>query len=308
MADIADLAADRITYREGQRLMARDLQDDRDGRARLRRLHVRHLHETWGIATGFDVRAAGTSHVAVGPGYALDRFARDLVLSTSIVLPVPDVAGPQAYVLVATFIPDCAFPATAAGAAVCLNTDVHPRGERPAFAWRTSAELEPGAMVPLCHVVVENKAIKGAVQTRVRRYSRRLVRPYVASGRTDPDPDAWLASGFGAGYYRTFRRVDTSDAGFTGTPQYFAQLVPAKPSTRYTVVQVEVATAGADSHITEAAADGFVFEVFVREPFIAELKEKWAIAWVGAQPMAGCPPVLNLKRLFTLAGHVFAIK
>ena len=113
MDDIADLAADRVTYREGQRLTSRDLQDDRDGRARLRRLHVRHLHETWGIATGFDVQGAGSSAVAVGPGYALDHFARDLVLSASVVVPVPAVAGPELFVLVAAFLEDCALPTSA---------------------------------------------------------------------------------------------------------------------------------------------------------------------------------------------------
>ena len=46
-------------------------------------------------------------------------------------------------------------------------------------------------MVPICHVVVENDAIKGAVQTRVRRYARRLVRPHVATGITDADRSLW---------------------------------------------------------------------------------------------------------------------
>jgi hypothetical protein len=34
----------------------------------------------------------------------------------------------------------------------------------------------------------------------------------------------------------------------------------------------------------------------------------WAIRWVGVQPMAGCPPTLNLKNLFTRAGLFFPIK
>src|SRR5262245_48900407 len=102
MTDPGQLVDERVTYREGQRLTARDLQDDHDRIVMLRRLHVRNLHETWGIATGFDVQAAGAAAVAVGPGYALDIGARDLVLSTSLALPVPVAKGPQVFVLVAT--------------------------------------------------------------------------------------------------------------------------------------------------------------------------------------------------------------
>jgi hypothetical protein len=34
----------------------------------------------------------------------------------------------------------------------------------------------------------------------------------------------------------------------------------------------------------------------------------WAIRWVGVQPMGSCPPVLNLKNLFTRAGRFFPIR
>jgi hypothetical protein len=309
MPDIADLAADRITYREGQRLTASDLQDDRNGRARLRRLHVRHLHETWGIAIGFDVQAASDEAVAVGPGYALDIAARDLALSTSLAVPVPAVAGPELFVLVATYMPDCAFPTTAAGAAVCLDAPVHPRRERPALALRTIAELEIGPMVPLCHVVVQNQKIAGTVQTRIRRYARRMVRPYVAGGVTDADSNLWTRFWHNNLWYGMSQRVDTSEAGFTATPQYVAQLVPVQPSpVNRTTTEVEQALAGAHGHIRETARDSFVFEAVVIERFIPDLLRSWAIRWVGVQPMAGCPPVLNLKNLFTRAGLFFPIR
>jgi hypothetical protein len=308
MSQSVDAPTDRITYREGQRLTARDLQDDRDGRARLRRLHVLHLHETWGIATGFDVQAVGPHVVAVGAGYALDAAARDLVLSASTVIPVPAVTGPQVFVLVATFLPDCGFPTSAGGAAVCLESPVHPRRERPAFAWQTIDEFEPGAAVPICHVVVENKVIKGAVGTRIRRYARRLVRPYIATGMTDAENGRWepwwsqnILNGFA-------QRVDTADAGFTGTPQYFAELVPVRPSPGHTVAEVEHMLARTYGHVREAARDSFVFQALVIEAFRRDLMDTWAIRWVGVQPMAGCPPVLNLKNLFTRAGRFFPIR
>ena len=308
MADTTDLAAGRVTYREGQRLTARDLLDDRARRMRLRQLHVRNLHETWGIATGFDVQAAGPAAVAIGPGYALDYFARDLVLSASIVIPVPMVVGPEAFVLVATFLQDCAFPTSVAGAAVCLNAPLHPRRERPAFAWRTIAELELGAMVPICHVVVENDAIKGSVQTRVRRYARRLVRPHVATGITDVDRSLWQEWWQRDIYNGYYQRVDTTDGGFTATPQYFARLVAVKPPPSNTESENLQGLCLAHVHIKETARDSFVFHAVVIEKYRLDLFESWAISWIGVQPMNGCPPVLNLSRLVTLAGHLYTIK
>jgi hypothetical protein len=220
---------------------------------------------------------------------------------------VPEVAGPQVFVLVAMFLQDCAFPTSAAGPAVCLNNAIHPRRERPAFAWKASTELEPGPMVPLCHVIVENQAIKGTVQTRVRRYARRLVRPFVATGVTDADASHWQ-SWWNNGILMGFaRRVETSDAGFTATPQYFAELVAIKPSERHTPEQVQEALARAQGHILEASRDGFVFRAVVEEPFKPDLVDAWAIRWIGVQPMAGCPPALNLRRLFTLSGNLFNV-
>lgn len=309
MSQIADLSADRITFREGQRLNARDLRDDRNGRARLRRLHVRHLHETWGIATGFDVQAVSPEAVAVGPGYALDTDARDLVLSTSLVVTVPAVAGPELFVLVAMFLPDCAFPTTSGASAACMDSPVHPRREHPALAWKRITELEMGPMVPLCHVVVEARKMSGPVHTRVRRYARRMVRPYVAGGTTDADSGNWTQFWHNNLWYGMTHRVDTSDAGFTATPQYFAQLVPLRPSpVDRNTIELEQALAGAQGHVRETARDSFVFQVVVFERHIPDLMRSWGIRWTGFQPMAGCPPVLNLKNLITRTGRFFPIR
>jgi hypothetical protein len=70
---------------------------------------------------------------------------------------------------------------------------------------------------------------------------------------------------------------------------------------------VLAALAGAFGHISEPTRAGFVFHALVHEPFRPELFNTWAIRWIGVQPMAGCPPKLNLKHLFTLAGHGFTV-
>ena len=80
---------DRVTYRDGQLLASRDLQDDVRADQRLRSLHTRYLHDTWGIALGFTVTASvGSSSVHVGPGYAIDASAQELLLAEDIDGPV----------------------------------------------------------------------------------------------------------------------------------------------------------------------------------------------------------------------------
>jgi hypothetical protein len=306
MAD-ADLSFDRVTYREGQLLTARDLSDDHGREIRLGRLHVRHLHETWGIAIGFDVQPAGPSAVAVGPGYALDHLGRELVLAASLAIPVPAVPGPETFVLVATFLEDGAFVGRGAGDAVCLDGPLQPRRERPALAWRTPGELERGPMVPLGHVVVQGKAILGSIQTRVRRYARRLVRPQIGTGTTDFEilpGSRWWKQGNLLGFEQ---RVSTLEADFTSLPLYFAGLVVMQPSVEHSPDEVAQAIAQAQGHIASTATDGFVYRVVVREPFVRDLETTWAVSWIGVQPLAGCPPSLDLKRLLTLAGSFFHV-
>lgn len=298
-----DLEFDRVTYREGQRLTARDLQDDRARLARLRRLHLRHLHDTWGIAIGFDVQAAGPAAVAVGLGYAIDSAGRDLVLSANVAIPVPAVAGPASFVLVAAFLSDCSFAPASTAAAVCLDAPLHPRRERPGFTWRRADEFEPGLMVPLCHVVVRNGAIDGAVGTRIRRYARRHARPLIASGTTDV-PAAWSTPWHAGGFVLIEQRVNTAAAGFSGAPKYFAEIVVTKPSTTESAADTARALAQANGHILEMSADSFVFRALVPGAFTRSASD-WAVAWLGVEPLTGCAPSLDLKKLLTAAGLLF---
>jgi hypothetical protein len=97
--------------------------------------------------------------------------------------------------------------------------------------------------------------------------------------------------------------VSTQEAGFTGAPVYLADLVAARPSSKYSATQVADAITHAFGHITRATAESFVYRVVILEPFVTDLRENWAVSWLGVEPRAGCPPELDLKRLLTLGGH-----
>ena len=61
----------RIRYYDDQLLKADDLQDDVAYEARMRELHVRTVHNTWGVALGFEIDVSkDRDAVLIGPGIA----------------------------------------------------------------------------------------------------------------------------------------------------------------------------------------------------------------------------------------------
>src|SRR5438132_317669 len=91
------LPLDRIRYAEGQALRDGDLQGDAEYEALLRELHVRAVHDVWGVVLGFEIQTNDKGDgVAVGPGFAYDRLGRELVWGRSLALdppPKPPVAS-----------------------------------------------------------------------------------------------------------------------------------------------------------------------------------------------------------------------
>lgn len=163
MTSDLEIPFDRVTYRNGQRLDARDLRDDHWGSTRFRRLHVQHLHETWGIALGFEVtqlndrRApVGTdgTAVVVGPGYAVDKLGRNLLLSESIQPALPKVSGRM--VLTVGYREDSEFRALSDLPTLCCDDGLNPRQERVRFAWRRPEKVRFGPEVPLVQLTIAN--------------------------------------------------------------------------------------------------------------------------------------------------------
>ena len=110
MNNDGEIFCNRVTYREGQLFTARDMEDDRRREAWLRRLHMRYLHDTWGIALGFEVdKTNDNMSVRLKPGYAVDDQGRGLLQAETIQLPVPEVVGPESFVATLSYQEDAAF-------------------------------------------------------------------------------------------------------------------------------------------------------------------------------------------------------
>lgn len=96
----------RIAYYEGQLLASSDLQDDTGHESQLRGLHVRAMHNTWGVALGYEVGVDDSrTAVTVGPGIAYDCRGREVLSARTLALGLPtppqgDDEGPWIYDLV----------------------------------------------------------------------------------------------------------------------------------------------------------------------------------------------------------------
>jgi hypothetical protein len=318
MAHDLDIPFDRITYRDGQLLTALDLSDEVRRQDRIRRLHVHYLHDTWGIALGLEVRkAADNRAVIVGPGYAVDGTGRDILLAESIHVSVPQMLGPEAVVLTARYQEDAAFRDRPDLAALCLCGGLDPRHERPLFAWRLPDDVRFGPEVPLVQVVVEHGVIVGGLDGRVRRYTQSLVRPHLGWGVTEPGRTRWRQGENDRGLAVV---VETSEAGFTRVPYYFATLQgdfgnrPGEaPLSRLDVwptgTQPAFSLQGWNC-ITDADWERFTYQVLGVQPLpfqrtIAPSEaesRQWTVAWLGIEPISGYEPAVDLGRLFTLSG------
>jgi hypothetical protein len=290
-----EISFDRVTYRNGQRLTARDLGDDMRRDAHLRWLHVRYLHDTWGITLGLKVqKSTNDEHaVVVGPGCAVDDRGRDILLAAGISVPLPDVSGPEPFVLVLTYLEDSAFRGRSNLAMLCFGQGIDLRHERPNVTWVRPDDVQFGWQIPLVKVVVANGAIQGSLDLRVRRNTRRLVRPHMGMGATEPGRSGWrpwqptVLTNSGIEVV-----VDTSEAGFLETPYYFALLTgkgaveslgfvtQATPSS-FTYGYVIGAT-GIDAGVSDAGA--------------AETNE-WTVSWLGLEGAGGCEPILDLAKI-----------
>lgn len=322
MSDDLDIPFDRITYRDGQLLTALDLRGDRRRDERLRRLHTRHVHDTWGIALGLVVTTANKGEaVEISPGYAVDIDGRDILLAETVQLAVPEVGNPEAFVLTAGYQEDGVFRERSDLTGLCLSGRFDPRHERPVFSWRRPDDVRFGPEVPLVQVVAARGKILNGLDFRVRRNARPMVRPHMGWGTTEPGQTGWRRwqeeghSDLGIEVV-----VDTSEAGFTEIPHYLASLEgdfgnQTRPEARPPDTQAAFFLEGL-TFMTDVRPESFTFRVIrvalplVEVPVSGAQAERrqWTVSWLGLEPVTGCEPRRDPKRIFSLSGIQIAAR
>ncbi len=331
MTSDLEIPMDQVTYRDGQLLSALDMENDRQRDDRSSRLHVRYLHDTWGIALGFEVTQvvqteggiasvnSGGTGVSVGPGYAVDSLGLNILSPNELSLSIPKIDGRASFVLTMSYPDDSAFGNRAELENVCLNSGFDLRHERPVFAWKRPAAVRFGSQIPLVQINILDGIIQGALDFRARRYTQPFVRPHMAWGTTEKRRTGWNVwtgkndSPIGVDPEQGLEvKVDTSDAGFTKNPFYFAILdrsVEEKQNNSANSDTTDMeSTLFLDGlrFITDADREGFTYRIFQPESTLPKPEEAerlgWSLFWLGVEPVTGCEPAFNLQLAFTLAG------
>jgi hypothetical protein len=234
----------RVRYFDGQRLTAADLNDAATAQREYRWLLNRSLHN-WGIGLGFAVSGEqGDRQVTVQPGYAIDRWGREVLLAQPSTKAVPARSQSTVCYLVAAYPDDSDLAVQEQRQGDCGSDGAVRLQEQASIYWRIQGEqsVETGIEIVLAQATIQNCQLAAPLSLDQRRSARATQHAYIASGETSlPNMDWQLwkvsddipsglsgvdVSGFAAqapilGVRTT---VDTTVARFGAIPDYQAQL------------------------------------------------------------------------------------
>jgi hypothetical protein len=264
----------RIAVPQGALLAARDLADADEAGAAMRALHVRLVHDTWGVALGMEVsRDGGGAALVVGAGLAYDRRGREVVLAAERRVDAPPPPGPGEWW--------ADLLAAAPGTLRWSVAGPAGPGRRP----QLGADVRRGEEIPLARVRIGAPGAIGVPDTALRPSVQRLAAPRVGAGRVAQGTPV-------AGTRAAWRlRVSTAAAGFFTTPRYFATLAG------HPLGQAPGAALGPFVRIFSPGPQGFDLEVRLAgdRGVVAGLSDAQRVSpvpidWLGLAPAEGCPP------------------
>lgn len=265
-------ALERLRYEQGQQLRSRDRRDQVAIEAQLRWWHNRAVHNAFGVAEGLAVEKQDDS-IVVRPGLAYDCRGRELILQQRRTVPPPPASDDDAvttFLLVVRYKESGEYPPRGELSGVCVpGGRVGMLFESPDFEWVAEKSWMPARGVPLASATVDDGELKlGASFVRPRARARAM--PRIATGSTLPGATAWQAwrttegQGNDDPVHLGFEvLIDTTSAGFTETPCYFAWLRGSLWNQRKVVF-----IAAPLQHVTDTSRHGFTFRVMLPEMFV----------------------------------------
>jgi hypothetical protein len=235
---------ERFTYLEGQMMRAGDFLDIQRVADQRRWWHNRAVHNAYGIYQGFEANAISASAskpalIEVSPGLAYDCFGRELFLECVAIiqyLSKPLAAGNVRTLLIRYKMPVSRRESDAVAAVCCFSNGRSSSGDIE-FVWVDAPRTSPQEGVPVGMLrsadPAEGRFTRLITPPRRRPFSR----PRLGTGSTIPGNTSWQPWDF-AGPQDVFSErlrlppieigvqttIDTSAAGFTDMPQYFAWL------------------------------------------------------------------------------------
>lgn len=284
---------ERSTFFDGQRLFASDLQGVEEFNRQMRWLHNQSLHQP-GIGAGFAVSGAkGDREVSIQPGYAIDSSGREIVLTETMVLAVPPVAGdnfgaPVFFDLTVSYPDERALNVAETRQGVCGTPAAGAirLRETPMFCWvrlgpapdrlptkeneALRDALTSGAFLRLARAQVLNCKLEQPLSLAQRRNARPAAQPYAFSGtvgKVDWSVQLADASGFGV---QIVADVDTTKAAFRTTPSYSAQVMGSREFTFDVGTKKVARLLDGFVMLLGANASGFTFSLLVPDSLLSK--------------------------------------
>jgi hypothetical protein len=261
MSKLNRLELERLRYWQGQTLRSVDFRDQLAIDAQLRWWHNRALHNTFGIAKRFEVELINSNQsVKIHQGLAYDCFGRELIHAVDTRLPIPTEEAGKDVTLLVRFKNDKHRATHEVGSV--FPFEKAPGANQIEFFWRPTDTVDIQDGVPLARLKKGGTSNSERSLLRPVVRSRPLARPRMASGATIPGNTAWeiweeVLNGnpIPVGVQVT---IDTSAAGFTEVPCYFAwlQRQPENSSKPAFFVYSE--------HIDNSSMNSFTFRLLPR--------------------------------------------
>lgn len=247
---------ERVRYWEGQLLRSADFREIAAVEAQCRWWHARAVHNAVGVRKGFEPGLEGIPRrVVVSPGIAFDCFGRELLLDKPQVVPFPAnlhrTKAADLYLLIRYREPRCGSRSARISHA-CFEPESALATGNVEFFWRLASinycadGVAIGRLVNYSPKLQADAATEAHTQPEsaivsevphfdsgfVRATPIPVARPLLVSGDTVPGNTAWVPWNFTGLINETLQSgvigarcvVDTSAAGFTETPYYFASL------------------------------------------------------------------------------------
>ncbi len=276
---------ERVRYWQGQMLRSRDFLDIEGVEAQRRWWHNRALHNAYGVAEGLTSKLITLQQVSVSPGIAYDCFGRELILEKTISVPLPSNV-PKTFTgsinLLMRYQPRSGGLRPDETSEICWPAGCISSGTAE-FVWKVSCRPDAGDGVVVGAIAYND----GRVTKREIKYSpitvQPLSRPLLASGATIAGNTPWevWVAGYRLGHIAAIIAgvqtwIDTSAAGFTQVPCYFASMEGPvwDPQTRQLVPAIFPS-------IADESVTGFYFRLWltitVQSPFTAELQASAAV-------------------------------
>ncbi len=306
MSSLCQLELQRVRYWQGQALRSRDFNDQLAIEAQRRWWHNRALHNAFGVSFGLQTSSVLNEQkvmtaVRVTCGVAYDCFGRELILRSTREVPVPAMPpNVNAMTLLIRYKDAAQFPQTREIAGACIGPNFSPFQEQSELVWKPSHTVEIQDGVPLARVNNNPPSLDSEFAPAL---SRPLARPRIASGATIPGNTPWKLWTIQGTKAESIKlgfevEIDTSAAGFTQVPCYFAWL----QGPLWNQIRGEFFPAPF-AHIDAASIKGFTFRLWMphldipslitrrkttNENFATEFltfaqRQKLFVCWLGIQ-------------------------